>query len=83
MCHVLVFGLISWSPLNRAPFLSSGWPRYILSVALVIAAAFILDRVIVLPIDKLRVRFGAKNRVEPDAAVANGNADLPARTTLL
>jgi peptidoglycan/LPS O-acetylase OafA/YrhL len=83
MCHVLVLGLISWSPLNRAPFLSSGWPRYILSVALVIAAAFIFDRVIVLPIDKLRVRFGAKNRVEPDAAVANVNADLPARTTLL
>jgi hypothetical protein len=46
----------------------------------VIAAAFILDRVIVLPIDKLRVRFGAKNRVEPDADLANLHADLPAGT---
>ena len=64
MCHVLVFGLITWSPLNHAPFVGSGWPRYILSIALVIAAAFILDRVIVLPIDKLRVRFGAKKRVD-------------------
>jgi hypothetical protein len=37
---------------------------------------------IVLPIDKLRVRFGAKNRIEPGAAAANVNADLPARTPL-
>ena len=81
MCHVLILGLISWSPLNHAPFIGSGWPRYILSIALVIAAAFILDRAIVLPIDKLRVRFGAKNRIEPEAAFASVNADLPAGTT--
>jgi peptidoglycan/LPS O-acetylase OafA/YrhL len=80
MCHVLVLGLISWSPLNRAPFIGSGWPRYIFTIALVIAAAFILDRVIVLPIDKLRVRFGAKNRIEAGAGFDNVNADLPAGT---
>ena len=80
MCHVLVLGLITWSPLNHAPLIGSGWPRYIFTIALVIAAAFILDRVIVLPIDKLRVRFGAKNRIEPEAAFGNVNADLPAGT---
>jgi peptidoglycan/LPS O-acetylase OafA/YrhL len=80
MCHVLVLGLITWSPLNHAPFIGSGWPRYIFSIVLVIAAAFFLDRLIVLPIDKLRVRFGAKNRIEPDAAPVNLKADLPAGT---
>jgi peptidoglycan/LPS O-acetylase OafA/YrhL len=80
MCHVLVLGLITWSPLNHAPFIGSGWPRYIFSIALVILVAFGLDRLIVLPIDKLRVRFGAKNRIEPDAAFGNLKADLPAGT---
>lgn len=81
ICHVLIIGLISWSPLNKAPLIGSGWPRYIFTIALVIAAAFVLDRCIVLPIDKLRVRFGAKNRIEPAADFGNMNADLPAGTT--
>jgi len=81
MCHVLIIGLIGWSPLNDAPFIGSGWPRYIFTIALVIAAAFVLDRLIVLPIDKLRVRFGAKNRIEPKAAFGDANSDLPAETT--
>jgi peptidoglycan/LPS O-acetylase OafA/YrhL len=81
MCHVLIFGLISWSPLNNAPFIGSGWPRYLFTIALVIAAAFALDRLIVLPIDKLRVRFGAKKRIEPKATSNNMKADLPAETT--
>jgi peptidoglycan/LPS O-acetylase OafA/YrhL len=71
MCHVLIIGLLVWSPLYHVPFIGSGWPRYIFSIALVIAAAFFLDRVIVLPIDKLRLRFGAKNRSnlrQPSAA---------------
>jgi peptidoglycan/LPS O-acetylase OafA/YrhL len=78
MCHVLVLGLITWSPLSHAPFIGSGWPRYIFSIALVIAAAFFLDRLVVPPIDKLRVRFGAKDRIEPDAAFGSSEADLPA-----
>jgi peptidoglycan/LPS O-acetylase OafA/YrhL len=81
MCHVLVFGLIRWSPLNDAPPIGSGWPRYVLTIALVIAAAFILDRLIVLPIDKLRVRFGAKNRIEPKGAFGNLDVDLSNKTT--
>jgi peptidoglycan/LPS O-acetylase OafA/YrhL len=80
MCHVLVLGLITWSPLDHAPFIGSGWPRYLFSIALVIIAAFCLDRMIVLPIDKLRVRFGAKNRIEPESAFGNLKADLPAGT---
>jgi peptidoglycan/LPS O-acetylase OafA/YrhL len=80
LCHVLVLGLITWSPLGHAPFVSSGWPRYIFSIALVIAVAFLLDRLIVLPIDKLRVRFGAKNRIETDGAFGDLKADLPAGT---
>jgi peptidoglycan/LPS O-acetylase OafA/YrhL len=81
MCHVLIFGLISWSPLNNAPFIGSGWPRYLLTIALVIVAAFVLDRLIVLPIDKLRVRFGAKKRIEASAAFNDMKAVLPAQTT--
>lgn len=82
MCHVLIIGLISWSPLNKAPFIGSGWPRHLFTIALVIAAAFVLDRLIVLPIDKLRVRFGAKNRIEPKTAFANLDPDLTAGTTV-
>ena len=81
MCHVLVFGLITWSPLNDAPIIGSGWPRYILSIVLVIAAAFMLDRLIVLPIDKLRVRFGAKKRIKAETAFGNLDTELPARRT--
>jgi peptidoglycan/LPS O-acetylase OafA/YrhL len=80
MCHILIFGLFNWSPLNHARFVGHGWPRYILTIALVIAAAFVLDRLIVLPIDKLRVRFGAKNRVEPEAALGRRDAALSAGT---
>jgi peptidoglycan/LPS O-acetylase OafA/YrhL len=81
MSHVLIIGLISWSPLNNAPFIAAGWPRDIFTIALVIAAAFVLDRLIVLPVDKLRVRFGAKDRIEPKAASDSINADFPAGTT--
>jgi peptidoglycan/LPS O-acetylase OafA/YrhL len=80
MCHVLILGLIRWSPLNDAPLIGSGWSRYILTIALVIAAAFVLDRLVVLQIDKLRIRFGAKSRVEPQAAFSKLDEDLPART---
>jgi peptidoglycan/LPS O-acetylase OafA/YrhL len=71
MCHVLVFGLIRWSPLDGAPFVGAGWPRHVLTIALVIGVAFLLDRLVVLPIDKLRLRFGAKKRLEPDTGVWN------------
>ena len=81
MCHVLVFGLISWSPLNDTPVIGSGWPRYIFTILLVIVAAFVLDRLIVLPIDKIRVRLGAKKRIRADAIFGNLSADLPARKT--
>jgi peptidoglycan/LPS O-acetylase OafA/YrhL len=79
MCHVLVIGLITWSPLDKEPFIGSGWPRYIFTIMLVIAAAFLLDRLIVLPMDKLRVRFGARNRIEPKAKLSHLDADSPAR----
>ncbi len=64
MVHNLVIGLILWSPLNTAPFVGTGRPRYVLTIALVIAAAFLLDRLVALPIDRLRVRFGAQKRIE-------------------
>jgi peptidoglycan/LPS O-acetylase OafA/YrhL len=81
MCHVLVFGLINWSPLNDTPVIGSGWPRYIFTILLVIVAAFVLDRLIVLPIDKIRVRLGAKKRIRADAIFVNLSAELPARKT--
>jgi peptidoglycan/LPS O-acetylase OafA/YrhL len=70
MCHVLIIGLIRWSPLNTAPFVGSGWPRYALSIALVIAAAFLLDRLVVLPVDQLRLKFGAKKRIAGDGGLS-------------
>lgn len=80
MCHILVFGLINWSPLNNARFVSSGWPRYVLTIALVIAAAFVLDRLIVLPVDKLRVRLGARKRGDSQGDISRRSAGRSART---
>ena len=79
MCHVLVFGLISWSPLNRRAV-------YRLRVAALYFQHCAGDRRGVCPrsIDRaadrqMRVRFGAKDRIRADAIFANSNADLPAR----
>lgn len=63
-CHIFVMGLIKWSPINAAPFLGSGWPRHILTIILVIITAFLLDRLLVLPLDRLRLKFGAKPRID-------------------
>jgi peptidoglycan/LPS O-acetylase OafA/YrhL len=63
MCHGLIIVLVLWSPLTRGPLTISGWPRAAVIIVLVIAAAFVLDRLVVLPIDKLRSRFGAKRRI--------------------
>jgi len=64
MCHALVMGLIQWSPLNASPSFGAGWPRYILTIVLVIFTAYLLDRLLVLPLDELRIRFGARLRVK-------------------
>jgi peptidoglycan/LPS O-acetylase OafA/YrhL len=64
MCHILVMALIQWSPLNAAPVLGFGWPRHILTIALVIITAILLDRLLVLPLDRLRLQFGAKPRID-------------------
>lgn len=64
MCHALVLGLIQWSPLNASPFFGVGWPRYILTIVLVMITAFLLDRLIVLPLDEVRIRFGARLRIK-------------------
>jgi peptidoglycan/LPS O-acetylase OafA/YrhL len=60
MCHLLVMALVQWSPLNNIPI----WPRHIFTIILVIIAAFLLDRLLVLPIDRLRLKFGAKPRID-------------------
>jgi peptidoglycan/LPS O-acetylase OafA/YrhL len=60
MCHLFVMGLVKWSPLNGMPL----WPRHILTIILVIIVAFLLDRLLVLPIDRLRLKFGAKPRID-------------------
>jgi peptidoglycan/LPS O-acetylase OafA/YrhL len=60
MCHLFVMGLVQWSPLNNVPV----WPRHILTIILVIIVAFLLDRLLVLPIDRLRLKFGAKPRID-------------------
>jgi hypothetical protein len=52
-------GLVEWSPLNAVPV----WPRHILTIILVIIVAFLLDRLLVLPIDRLRLKFGASPRI--------------------
>jgi peptidoglycan/LPS O-acetylase OafA/YrhL len=59
MCHLFVMGLVEWSPLNAVPV----WPRHILTIILVIIVAFLLDRLLVLPIDRLRLKFGASPRI--------------------
>ena len=59
MCHLFVMGLVEWSPLNAVPV----WPRHILTIILVIIVAFLLDRLLVLPIDRLRLKFGARPRI--------------------
>jgi peptidoglycan/LPS O-acetylase OafA/YrhL len=61
MCHILVIALISRSMLDT---LLIGWPEHALTIVLVMVTAFLLDRLIVLPIDKLRIRFGGKARIE-------------------
>lgn len=71
MCHALVMGLVAWSPPNNAPFLGSGRMRHAVTILLVIGTAFLLDRLVVLPIDKLRIRFGAKRRIESDPGIWN------------
>jgi hypothetical protein len=50
----------SWSPLNEAPV----WSRNILTIILVIVATFLLARLVTLPFDRLRLRFGAKPRID-------------------
>jgi peptidoglycan/LPS O-acetylase OafA/YrhL len=60
-------GLVRWSWLNDAPLVGSGWARRVVTIVLILAVAFLLDRLVVLPIDKLRSRFGAKRRIEPQA----------------
>ena len=77
MCHGLIMGLVLWSPLNTAPFIGSGWPRQAVTIALVIGAAFLLDRLVVLPIDKLRTRFGAKKRIDRGVEFGNLRANSP------
>jgi peptidoglycan/LPS O-acetylase OafA/YrhL len=64
MCHLLVIGLVKWSPINTMPVLGSGWPRHLLTITLVMITAFLLDRLLVLPLDRLRLQFGAKPRIE-------------------
>ena len=64
MCHALIIGLVLWSPLHDVPFIGSARPLKFVTLFLVIVAAFLLDRLVVLPVDKLRVRFGAKKRIE-------------------
>jgi len=59
MCHLFVMGLVEWSPLNAVPV----WPRHILTIILVIIVAFLLDRLLILPIDRLRLKFGASPRI--------------------
>jgi len=60
MCHLFVMGLVQWSPLNGMAL----WPRHILTIVLVIIVAFLLDRLLILPIDRLRLKFGAKPRID-------------------
>jgi peptidoglycan/LPS O-acetylase OafA/YrhL len=64
MCHALIIGLVLWSPLHDVPFIGSARPLKFVTFFLVIVAAFLLDRLVILPVDKLRVRFGAKKRIE-------------------
>ncbi|HVI12661.1 MAG TPA: acyltransferase [Pseudolabrys sp.] len=59
LCHLFIIGLVQWSPLNNVPT----WPRHIFTIILVIVAAFLLDRLLVLPLDRLRLKFGAKARI--------------------
>jgi len=59
LCHLFIIGLVQWSPLNNVPM----WPRHIFTIILVIVAAFLLDRLLVLPLDRLRLKFGAKARI--------------------
>jgi hypothetical protein len=35
----------------------------------VIIVAYLLDRLVVLPIDRVRIRFGAQRRIEPISSV--------------
>jgi peptidoglycan/LPS O-acetylase OafA/YrhL len=77
MGHGLIIGLLLWSPLNTAPFIGSGWPRHVLTIVLVIAGAFLLDRLVVLPIDRLRIRFGAKKRIDLRVRFASLISDSP------
>jgi peptidoglycan/LPS O-acetylase OafA/YrhL len=57
---LFVMGLVQWSPLKNVPV----WPRHILTIILVIIVAFLLDRLLILPIDRLRLKFGAKPRID-------------------
>ena len=59
LCHLFIIGLVQWSPLNNVPT----WPRHIFTIILVIVAALLLDRLLVLPLDRLRLKFGAKARI--------------------
>jgi peptidoglycan/LPS O-acetylase OafA/YrhL len=77
MCHLFVMGWFEWSPLNAVPVL----PRHILTIILVIIVAFLLDRLLVLPIDRLRLKFGASPRIhsstlEPKHAISKRGATL-------
>jgi len=57
MCHLFVMGLVQWSPLKNASL-----ARHILTIILVIIVAFLLDRLLILPIHRLRLKFGASIR---------------------
>jgi hypothetical protein len=56
---LFVMGLVQWSPLKNVPV----WPRHILTIILVIIVAFLLDRLLILPISP-KVRRETKNRFE-------------------
>jgi hypothetical protein len=53
------------------PVVGHGWPRQIVTIGLIIVAAFLLDWLVVLPVDKLRTRFGTHRRIDPHARWRN------------
>jgi len=64
LVHLLTFGIVDKTALKAAfvALFGSGWGWLMANLALVLLAAWIVELVAVRPVDRLRIRFGARGR---------------------
>jgi peptidoglycan/LPS O-acetylase OafA/YrhL len=64
MVHLLIYGIVSHTPIKAAitDHLGAGWGWLIANLTLVLIAACVVELVAVRPVDRIRMKFGARGR---------------------